>query len=269
MNHHVKEYFSQFSDDLPKGNFHNVIALHEAPDIDWTSIHELVPNLCKGWFELAGLHNKDRIEFARDFWIDKLPYRQGVSECIESFFDNLEFVGIYITQKVFDDPYEAQIVYSLKEDSGFYKGCPPAFEMNLERLQKQFQDFILPSDYLAFLQIHDGFSKTTDCTGVIPSTKLVETYLKFQKLLMQEDVIKSSSGLEIDPKTLIPFYESFGMPFFQCFWTEWYPEEEMGNVYYSGETKMILVSEKNRPSDETMAFPTFLDWLMFYLERVE
>jgi hypothetical protein len=85
---------------------------------------------------------------------------------------------------------------------------------------------------------------------------------------MEEEVIKTSDGIEVDPKTLIPFYESFGMPFFQCFWTEWYPEEEMGNVYYSGVSKKILVAEDERPSEENMAFPTFLDWLMFYLERV-
>lgn len=268
MDRNVNEYFTQFSDELPRGNFHRVIALHDAPDIDWESMHTLVPCLCKGWYELVSLDNKDRIEFVRDFWLKKLPYRKGVSELIENFFNSLSFVGIFITQKTYDDPYEAHIVYSLKEGRGFYQGGPPALDADLQKMQKQFPNFILPLDYLAFLQIHDGFSKTTDSTGIIPSSKFIQNYTTFQQRLMEEEVIKTSIGTEVDPKTLIPFYESFGMPFFQCFWTEWYPEEEMGNVYYSGVTKKILVAENGRPSEENMAFSTFLDWLMFYLERV-
>jgi hypothetical protein len=70
------------------------------------------------------------------------------------------------------------------------------------------------------------------------------------------------------PKSLIPFYESFGQPFFQCFWGDWYPDQEMGNVYYSNATKKILVSNKKDDCLETMAFETFTDWLVFYLEKL-
>lgn len=269
MDYHVKEYFSHSSDDAPKGNFHRVIALHEAPDIDWESIQEIVPDFCRGWYELAQLSSKDRIEFIRDYWIGKLPYRQGVSENILQFFENLDDIGVYITQKVYDSPYESYLVYCLKGDSGFYKGCPSASEQELSNMQKQFPGFILPRDYLAFLLVHNGFSKTTDYTGIISTGKLIERYSEFQEMLSKEDIIKSSSGVEIDPKSLIPFYESFGMPFFQCFWTDWYPEEEMGNVYYSGQTKTVLFDQSGSPSVENMSFPTFLDWLMFYLERIE
>lgn len=269
MDRHISEYFSQFSDDLQKGNFYRVIPLHDAPDTDWDSLHKLMPCLSKGWFELVDLEDADRIEFLRDFWLEKLPYRQGMSEFIESFFHNIDFVGIFITQKVYDAPYESHIVYSLKGSRGFYQGGPPADEAALQNLQKQLSNVILPSDYLAFLQIHDGFCKTTDSTGIIPTSKFMDVYNKFQRMLLGEDVIKTSSGIEVDPKSLIPFYESFGMPFFQCFWKEWYPEGEMGNVYYSGTVKKILVSENGLAGDESMAFPTFLDWLMFYLERVE
>lgn len=269
MDRHVKEFFSQFSDDAPMGNFHRVIPLHDAPDIDWDTLHKLVPGLCKGWYELANLENKDRIEFLRDYWIDKLPYHNGISELIQTFFSGLDFIGLFITQKAYDDPYEAHIVYSLKGGAGFYQGGVPATEIQLQYIQKQLPDIRLPLDYLAFLQIHNGFSKTTDCTGIIPTGRFMQTYDEFQQLLMTEDVIKTSAGSEVDPKTLIPFYESFGMPFFQCFWTEWYPEEEMGNVYYSGQTKTVLIDLDKSVSIENMAFATFSDWLMFYLERVE
>jgi hypothetical protein len=59
------------------------------------------------------------------------------------------------------------------------------------------------------------------------------------------------------------------MPFYQCFWAEWYPEQEMGNVYYSGESKTISDVFGSFSSSETMAFTTFTDWLMFYLERID
>jgi hypothetical protein len=269
MDRHSREYFSQFSDDFPKGNFHRVISLHDAPDIDWDILHKHVPCLSKGWYELVDLDNTDRIEFLKDFWLEKLPYRQGISEFIEGFFNNLDFVGIFITQKAFDAPFDAHIVYSLKENKGFYQGGPPVGEVDLQKLQKQFENVILPADYLAFLQIHDGFSKTTDSTGIICSSKFMEVYHSFQEMLQGEEVIKTSTGLEVDPGTLIPFYKSFGMPFFQCFWKDWYPEGEMGNVYYSGELKKILVQENGAAAEESLAFPTFLDWLKFYLERVD
>lgn len=268
MSHRIKNYFSRFADDLPKGNIHNIIALHENPGYEWEAIHKLVPSLCRGWYELAKLNQKDRIEFLTDFWLSKLPYRQGVSEFLGSFLQNVDDVGVFVTQQVYEGLYEAQIVYCLKGDNGFYTGLPPANENQIQALQKQFSEWMLPQDFLAFLQIHDGFSKTTDSTGIIPSNKIFEHYQQFQDMLTQNEIIRTMAGTDVNPSTLIPFYKSFGMPFFQCFWTEWYPEEEMGNVYYSGQTKMIMINENEGPSEDSMAFPTFMDWLKFYLERV-
>jgi hypothetical protein len=268
MSHHVKDYFSQFSDDMPKGNFHRVIALHEHPAIEWETLQKLVPNLSRGWYELSKLTKKDRIEFLSDYWMNKLPYRQGVSEFLGNFLQNLDEVGVFVTQRVFDTPYEAHMVYSLKGDIGFYKGLSPANEKQLQVLQKQFPDIMLPQDFLAFLQIHNGFCKTTDSTGIMPSAKIIEHYQNFKEMIIHDDIIKTLAGSDVDPATLIPFYESFGMPFYQCFWSEWYPQEEIGNVYYSGQTKTILINENEGPSPESMSFATFMDWLKFYLERI-
>jgi hypothetical protein len=268
MDFHVKEFFRQFSDETPPGSFHQVIALHDAPDVDWKNFREMIPMLPKGWYELARLDPRDRIEFTRDYWLEKLPYRTHFSEFLVRFFDNLDDIGVFITRQKFDDPYEAFLVYSLKENSGFYRGGIPAKESQLDQLQRQFPDVILPADYRAFLQIHDGFWKTTDCTGVIRSRDMKGIYDSFQGTLAKEEAPKMANGAAINPKSLLPFYESFGMPFFQCFLADWYPEEEMGNVYYSGITKTISSPIGNESSPENMAFPTFLDWLMFYLERV-
>lgn len=271
MDHHVKEFYNRSSDDYSKGNFHDVIPLHESPDIDWNSISKKIPQLSRGWFELARLNTKDRIEFTRDYWLSKLPYHPNFSEFLFSFFDNLDDIGIFISQKKFADPYEANLIYSLRDNSGFFRGAIGAKEEEILRLQKSFPDYILPVDYLAFLRIHDGFCKATDCTGITKSELMKEKYLQFQETLALEEsiTITTTKGDQVDPKTLIPFYESFGMPFYQCFWAEWYPENEMGNVYYSGITKTIsAVSGEKISSEENMAFPTFSDWLMFYLERI-
>lgn len=264
MDTRVKDFFRQPSDD-PHGNFHQVIALHEAPDFDWKTIHPMVKDLPKGWLELARLSPKDRVEFLRDFWMNKLPYRCGFSEFLLKFFDSIEDVGVYIVKKNSHDPFETCLVYSVKGDKSFYRGGPPALEEDILLLQKKFGDFSFPGDYVAFLQIHDGFWKTTDCTGICRLKNLKKLNETFQQLIGES--LLTSEGKEVNPKSLVAFYESFGMPFFQCFWSDWYPEEEVGNVYFSGESKTLLYREGVGP--EAMAFPTFLDWLMFYLEQIE
>lgn len=269
MDHHLKDFYREFSDEAPRGHFHSVIALNEHPDLNWSMIQDKVPNLCRGWFELAHLTAKDRIEFSREFWLSKLPYRQGLDEFIHRFFLSLDDIGVFLTQKKFEDPYEAHLVYSIKEDGGFFRGACPATEKKLNELQKTFSDTILPNDYLAFLQIHNGFCKATDCTGIISVEHVPEIYSTIQNFILQHEPIATSRNTVVNPKTLIPFYESFGMPFYQCFWAEWYPDQEMGNVYYSAESKTISDVYSGMSSSEMMAFPTFTDWLMFYLERVE
>jgi hypothetical protein len=100
MNTHINEFFKQHSDESPSGNFHKVIALHEGPDMDWETLEEIVPCLCKGWHELSHQTPQDRIDFTRDYWLAKLPYKEGASDAIIRFFDSLDDVGVYITQKI-------------------------------------------------------------------------------------------------------------------------------------------------------------------------
>lgn len=269
MDHHLKDFYRQFSDEGPRGNFHSVIALHQAPHLSWKEAQIKVPDLFRGWFELAHLSVKDRINFSLDFWLAKLPYRQGLDESLNRFFASLDDIGVFLTQKKFEDPYECHLIYSIKDNGGFFRGASPATEKSLAQLQKAFLDYILPNDYLAFLQIHNGFCKATDCTGITSVENMPASYVSLQKMIQQHDPIVTSRNTIVDPKTLIPFYESFGMPFYQCFWTEWYPDQEMGNVYYSGESKTISDVFSGVTSSEMMAFSTFTDWLMFYLERVE
>jgi hypothetical protein len=268
MDKHIKQCFSHGNESGSHGNFHKVILLHEEPKLGWEEARKLVPRLCKGWYELAHLTPSDRIEFTRDFWLSKLPYHPKLSDFLVHFFASLDDILIILTQQKFDDPFEAQLIYSIKKDVGFFRGHLPASDDEIIQLKKDFIEYTLPADYVAFLQIHNGFSKTTDCTGLTKSTKMKENYQQFQATLAKENSITTNRGIVVNPDTLIPFYESFGMPFLQCFWGEWYPENEMGNVYYSGTTKTISDVEGGELFSESMSFTTFLDWLMFYMEVV-
>lgn len=267
MNEHVSDFFSQASDDAPHGNFHRVIALHNAPESTFEEIHAVVPDLCKGWHELAYLEAADRIEFTRDYWLAKLPFDPKTTQAIITFFSQLDDIGIYLIQRTYDDPYEAHMVYSLKEERGFFQGLSGASEEDVVQLQKLFPDHIIPQDYLSFLRIHNGFAKSTD-TGVLSSRQVPVATEQFRAILGQGDPLKIDSGKIVDPLTLIPFYESFGMPVFQCFWSDWYPEQEMGNVYYSGFTHTISDVHGKEAGTDSLGFPTFLAWLIFYLETV-
>ncbi len=271
MDQHIKEFYSHFSNDTPHGHFHKVISVDKDLHLDWENVKQKVPDLCRGWYELSQLSPKDRIDFTQDFWLSKLPFRPNLQESINKFFALLDDILVFLVQNKFDDPFEAHLVYSLKEDKGFFSGGSPASDENIVQLQAQFPEYIFPEDYTAFLQIHNGFFKTTDSTGIIKSSQMYTTYSTFQKQFVEQpkEGLLTTGGMVVDdPHSLIPFYESFGMPFYQCFWGEWYPENEMGNVYFSGQSKTIS-DIRGEPGPESMAFVTFLDWLMFYLEIMD
>lgn len=239
MDENAKDYFCQFSGNIGRGNFYKVIPLHDTADVNWETVSQVAPSLPKGWYELCQLPVKTRIQFSLDFWLSKIPYHSAADQALSTFFGNLDDIGVFLTQKGIDEPYQTQMVYSLSNNRGFYRGEVRASDEDIIRLQKLFPEYILPEDYLAFLQIHNGFCKTTDCTGITSTYDMMERLSSFQVLLESLDVVTTLSGRAVNPNALIPFYESFGMPFYQCFWGEWHPEQEMGNVYYSATDNTI------------------------------
>lgn len=265
MDVHVKEFFSQYGEGT--GRFHEVIPLHDQPALAWSDVLKKMDDFPRGWFELSRLGTQDRIDFTMEFWMSKLPFHPRMAESLSLFFKSLDDIGVFITQQTFDDPFEATMVYSLKDNAGFYRGAVPATYEDCTSMQGLFADLIFPQDYCAFLQIHNGFRKATDSTGIIPSWEMAEVRERFQAMLSERDNVTTRKGKVVDPRTLIPFYESFGMPFYQCFWDNWHQEQGMGNVYYSGADNKISDPEEDTGSDN-MAFPSFSDWLIFYLERI-
>ena len=266
MDLHVKEYFCQFSPSTPNGHFYRVIPLHETPDIHWDQISQVMPGLNRGWYELSQLNSQDRIEFVRDYWLNKLPFCPKLNESVMQFFDSLDDIGIYLTQQIFDSPFKAYMVYSLKDNGGFFRGELGATEEEIRHLKTLFPDYNLPRDYAAFLQIHNGFSKSTD-QGIVSSDRMEEVYWKFQGLLSeQKDPLKTAKKKFVDPQSLIPFYESFNLPCYQCFWAEWYPAEEMG-ILYSGFTIDVRDTSINEALRKIFLFPHLMNGLCFIWKK--
>lgn len=265
MSEHVHDFFAP---EGPTNHFHHVIAIHESPDFGWEHLKSLAPLLPRGWYELAQLKGGDRIEFTHDFWHSKLPFSSRMSIHLErrlnEFFENLDEIGIYLTQVKKGGSFDVHMVYSLKEETGFFQGNPPASEEAIDTLIKNFGHVSLPVDYLAFFRIHDGFSKYTD-TGLIKSRDMARVYQRLQHLLGEEILVRPD-GEVIDPDNLIPFYESFGLHSYQCFYSDWYPEEEMGNVYFSEHDRSVSNFLDPSRLEENLAFSSFIGWLIFYLE---
>lgn len=248
-------------------HFHQVIALHESPDLAWEDISKLIPLLPRGWFELARLPIEDRIEFTHEYWEAKLPFVSALLERkLNEFFENVEEIGIYATQEKRGGIFDVHMVYGLKAGTGFFQGGPPASDEALDTLIKQFSPLNFPPDYLAFLRIHDGFSKYTD-TGIIKTRDMAQIYQRLQHLLADELLVRPD-GQMIDPDHLIPFYESFGLHSYQCFYADWYPDEDMGTVYFSEHERSISNFLDSSNLEANLAFPSFFGWLVFYLEDI-
>lgn len=271
MDHHIAEYYNESEgNNLKIGGFNKVIPLNLHRELSWEEAKKLVPALSRGWFELSRLKVEDRIEFSRDFWIFKIPYHERLSEFLEKFFKSLDDVVVFLTQKHFDDRYEAKMVYSIANNGGFFHGSLPMTEGEKVELFSPFQELgiIFPQDYAAFMEIHNGFAKIND-VGILPSREVYPTYLELKERLMRRDPIFSEDGEIFDPSKLIPFYHSFGTLCYQCFFDEWHPDTEMGNVYYSEMSKTISDIRGSKNSVEQMAFASFSEWLEFYLEGIE
>ena len=267
MDHHIKEYFKESSaKESSVGAYHQVIHLRQDSSMSWQEAVKLSPSLPRGWFELSKLKTEDRIEFCRDFWISRFPFHPDLAPLLTKFFSTLDDLCVFLTQKTFDSPVKPKLIYSIKGDTGFFQGDPPADDYLLSLLQSEFPGVLFPQDYLAFLSIHNGFGKLDD-TGILQVQDLKNTYLAFTERLEEQDTIFLEEGVPLNPKHLYPFYESFGTRCYQCFLEDWYPEQEMGNAYYSDMTKSLSPLKSNFAAAEIQAFPTFGDWLFFYLER--
>lgn len=264
MNKQALEYY-QSKKECKDAIFDEVLTLHDqASTHSFTDLLKKAKNLPKGFFELAKLPKKDRIDFSGSFWEATLPYSPKTHEFMTDFFSRVDDIGIYLIKREIDSEYSCHLVYSLGDEEAFFRGLPSASADQIAGLKNAIGT-ILPEDYLCFLQIHNGFAKNGDY-GMIHSETILSEMASLQTEAMQMPNKPSFQNKPVDPSCLIPFYKTNGFNVYECFYQGWYPDKEMGNIQLSlGEGQKIDYSDPTARIKK-MAFPTFLDWLMNYME---
>jgi len=252
----------QFYEKGNESNFQEVLFLSEDRYASWTEIAEKAPDFPRGWFELSRISPEERVEFIRDFWFDLLPYHPYAQSAIAEFFSRVDDVAPIIARK--DDELQPEMVYSFADNSTFFRGLPPATEEDLREFRREI-GLPLPRDYLSFNRLHNGFGKLSEI-GVLKIEDVGVARQRVKDLLFNAEKSVRSNGRPVDPGSLIPFYETYGLSSFQCFYADWYPGSEMGNVYLSGVDYTISDTSDRKSWAENLAFPTFLEWLAYYLE---
>jgi hypothetical protein len=231
-----------------------VIFCHEKPELKWEEAIEMCPQLSKGWFELSKLNSNVRLEFIRDYWINSLPYLPHVYAFLDRFFSQVKEVGIVSAK--------GHVYMTYAKETAFFIGGPPLVDAEIDNFKGNF-NFPFPVDYLQFFRVHNGFSKGGD-TGIFPLKDLFDEAKKVQSRKL---TLMCGSEM-VDPQELFPFYRSFGLDKYQCFYKGWYVDGEVGNVLCALSEGTISDFRMRNKGEETLAFSTFLDWLIFYLEDV-
>lgn len=258
MNQLVRDFYR--SKEKTESSFHEALFLTDHFD-GWEKICQKTDKVPRGWIELCCLSKEDRIEFVRDFWLNLLPYHPTFHLFLNDFFEKLDDLGIVMTQSKKDAPWNVEMVYSLADHRSFFRGLPPCSESDLDDLKNV---LTLPHDYLSFLRIHNGFGKLSEL-GLLQAKQIIDAKQRLMEQFIDSDRTLRMGHRIIDPGSLIPFFEFYGLASYQCFFNEWYPGNEMGNVYLSGIDYTISDTRDRKEWVEQMAFPTFLDWLTFYL----
>lgn len=260
MNNQARVYFRV--DPEKEGSFQAVRFLSEEPDLTWSEAEKLgVP---RAWFELSRIPVDDRLDFIQQLWLEHLPFHPLATPVIEDFFQRLDDAVILVARKNEEDPWRTEIVYSMADNSTFFRGLTPANERDID-LTKKMVESDLPAEYWSFMRLHNGFGRLSELGMLalddleIARKHLIDAVEKRGKPLRMGDIW-------LDPRALFPFYEEYGLSSFQCFNAEWYPSGEMGNVHFSGIDYTLSDTLEKKEWAENLAFPTFVEWLAAFLQ---
>ncbi len=248
-----------------ESNFEEVVVLSEGPPKDWNEVANFFPNFPKGWFELSRVASEDRIEFIRIFWEQTLPFQPKAHRSISDFFNALDDIGVVLSKS--KDSWQAQLVYSLNDNSSFFRGLEPASAEEIDELKLELE-VACPRDWVAFTKIHNGFGKLSEIDLILAS-EISEKKRKLRDIILNATEQVKSGKVVVDPDSLIPFFEASGLSSFQCFYSDWYPADEMGNVYFSGIDYTVSDLTLREMWNDNGAFTTFLEWLSKYLSGTE
>ncbi len=260
MNRQILEFFRAGKGiDTP---FTAVRFLSEESTLSWTEAEKM--GVSKAWFELSRIPAESRIEFVKDLWLKSLSFHTKASDKIEGFFERLDDVIILVCQHTVEDPWRAEMIYSVEGDVTFFRGLMPATDDSIVQVKKELE-LDLPLDYWNFSKIHNGFGRLSEL-GMMPIEALPKTRSRFVRMILDSETPLRMGAEKVDAYSLFPFYEEFGLDCYQCFNGQWYPESEMGNVHFSGIDYTVSDTLERREWAENLAFPTFVEWLAAFLE---
>src|SRR5579872_2370674 len=117
--------------------FKEVVFLSEESNANWGEISRKAPDLPRGWFELSRISPRDRVEFTRDFWLDRMPYHPSAHPAFFEFFEQLDDVAVVLMRRAEDEPMDCELVYSFHDNSSFFRGKPPCPETVLDELKHE------------------------------------------------------------------------------------------------------------------------------------
>jgi hypothetical protein len=263
MNSLIRQFFN-IEENKGDVHFREVYFLNEHSNWDWENARKKAPLLSKPWFELSRISPSDRIEFVSALWLDRLPYHPKSYPALVNFFQRLDDIGIVLHRQSEEELFTVEMLYSLADNSSFFRGLPPCRDEEFNLLKAQIP-YDLPRDFQDFCHIHHGFGKLSEL-GMLTIDEIVEERRHVIHSILEANSILRSGGNLIDPHLLIPFYESFGLASYQCFYADWYPASEMGNIYLSGIDYTVSDISDGKAWTENLAFPTFVEWLVYYLE---
>jgi hypothetical protein len=260
MNQQIRDFYRV--NKIQEPYFQEVRFLNEEKHLDWEEASRL--GIPRGWYELSQLSPSDRVEFCLDTWQQTLPFHDKVTNIIEAFFEALDDVVVVACLASEEDPWRAELVYSLADNSTFFRGLLPADEESILWAKKWVRSD-LPADYWTFFRLHNGFGRRSEL-NLLSLEDLEEARDRLISRVLRAEKPLFFRGEWISPEALYPFYEEFGLGSFQCFNAEWYPGGEMGNVYFSGIDYTLSDITDPKAWSEMLAYPTFLEWLAAYLE---
>ncbi len=266
MNSLVRQFFSTEEEDR-EVHFREVIFVNRETDLSWEVAQTKAPKLPRSWFELSRISTRDRIDFTRDLWLDLLSFHPKAHDSISRFFQSLDDIEVVLHRQSEEEPFSAELVYSLADNSSFFRGLPPLSGTEREALREEVL-WDLPRDYWTFNRIHNGFGKLSEL-GLLQVEEITDERAKIVNTQVSSEQALHSGDVVVDPGTLIPFFISFGLASYQCFYADWYPAHEMGNVYLSGIDNTISDITDPELWSENLAFPTFVEWLAVYLQGMD
>jgi hypothetical protein len=260
MNSQIRDFFQ--TDRSHDPHFKDVRFLSEESNLRWKDVEKT--GLSRSWFELTRISKEERVEFSREFWLSRFSFHPEATKGLLDFFSKLDDVAVIICRQSVEESWSSELVYSLRDNSCFFRGRPAADENEIE-WAKGLNNENFPQDYWTFFHIHNGFGKLNEL-GLMTLDDLSDAKERLVNSCLKSDRPLRMNETWMDPNSLFPFYEEYGVGSFQCFNAEWYPGSEMGNVYFSSIDTTISDLSERKTWGEHFAFPTFLEWFTVFLE---